>query len=111
MTNKKTMSLAMVLLAGVLLLVAFWLYVGDLYGNSFLFKRPDHGACFTIEADVTNAQGKNRIPELKEAMRKRFHFFGTRVYWEPLSETRFQVYAPISDPKSVQEAKDMVFRR
>ena len=61
MTNSKTLAISAGLLAGVLLLVAFWLYVGNRVGRSLLSKPPEHGVTFTIEADLSDAQGTNRF--------------------------------------------------
>jgi preprotein translocase subunit SecD len=111
MTNTKTLAISAGLLAGVLLLVAFWLYVGNRVRGSFLSKAPEHGVCFTIEADLFDAQGTNAVPELREAIRKRFDRFGTRIFWEPVTQTRFRVYAPIADTNAAKEAQDLAWRR
>jgi len=111
MTNRKTLAISAGLLAGVLLLVAFWLYVGNRVGSSLLAKAPEHGVCFTIEADLSDAQGTNAIPELREAIRKRFDKFGTRIFWEPITQTQFRVHVPIADENAAREAQDLAWRR
>ena len=111
MTNSKTLAISAGLLAGVLLLVAFWLYVGNRVGRSVLSKPPEHGVCFTFEADLSDAQGTNAVPELKEAIRKRFDKFGTRIFWEPITQTQFRVHAPIVDKNAAKEAQDLAWRR
>lgn len=99
------------LLVGLLSFVAFWSYVAVRVRSSPLTKPPEHGVCFTIETDLTGAPGPNGIPELQETVRKRFDQFGTRIFWEPISQTRFRIHAPIVDEAAAKAAQDLAWRR
>ncbi len=73
-----------------------------------LSKPPDHGLCFTLEAD---AQGIGEVPALKQAILKRFSRFGTRIFWEPISEARFKVYTPAIHEDAFETASELVWHR
>ncbi len=76
---------------------------------ALLSKPPSHGAVFVVEADLSQANGNsNALPDLKETIRRRFAKFGFSMYCESLSASRFRVFAPITDSKTVSAAKSMI---
>ena len=82
------------------------------YRQAALFSQPpQHGTAFVLEADLSKAHGDtNVLATLKEAVRKRFWKLGVRIFWEPISETRIRVVAPIVENKDADAARDFIIR-
>jgi preprotein translocase subunit SecD len=65
-------------------------------------KPPEHGTVFVIEADFSQARGNpNALAALKETIMRRLDKYGTRIYWEPVSDTRARVSTPVTDAKAL----------
>lgn len=77
-----------------------------------LSQPPPHGMSFMFEADLSATPGDtNALANLKEAIRKRFDKLGVRIFWEPVSNTRFRVVAAIENDETVELAKSFITRR
>ncbi len=107
--KKKVFILATPFVLLLVLVAVFWFVLGR--QTASLLKPPEHGVRFTIQAETSAAKNANEIAELENAIRKRFARFGVRIFWEPVSETRFRVYAPIVNRAAIDEATALVSRR
>ncbi len=87
-----------------------WLYLSH-NQYKFLTSQPEHGVCYTFELEDANPQGTNAVPDFKAAIGKRFSKFGSSIFWEGVSPTRFRVYAPILDREAAEAAAALVSQR
>jgi preprotein translocase subunit SecD len=107
---KKNFLIVAVAIIGSVLALVGGLRLNRIFQERMLLSKPEHGICFAAEADVSSAQGKDVISEVKEAIRKRFYRFGAQIFWEPISQREFRIYVPIRD-KYASDAGDLVWQR
>ena len=75
-----------------------------------LVSAPSHGTSFTIEADLSKAQGDPKIMANLEAMlRGRFSKLGLNVFLESISDSKIRIVAPITEAKQVDTVSHAVF--
>jgi len=78
--------------------------------TALLSKPPAHGSSFIIEADFSQAGlDTNNLARLKDAIQRRASKFGTRIFWEPISESRVRVRAAVTNPEDAQAASRALF--
>ena len=77
---------------------------------TLLSKPPAHGASFLIEADFSRAGvGTNDLTKLKDAVQRRAHKLGVRIFWEPISESRVRVLAAINNSEKIDAVGRALF--
>jgi preprotein translocase subunit SecD len=78
--------------------------------TALLSKPPAHGASFIIEADLSkSAVDTNNLARLKDAIQRRASKFGTKIFWEPISESRVRVMTAITNPEDTQAVSRALF--
>ncbi len=107
---KSFLKFALPLAVLVILMGSVWLYIFR-QADRPLSKAPVHGVCFTVEADLPGGQGAGAIEDLKKAIGHRFSRFGTRIFLEPVTQTRFRVYIPILDKMALETASAIASQR
>ncbi len=88
---------------------AFWWYMTQ--QQSPLTKPPEHGVCFTLEVAAEDWRNPEATATARKAITRRFQVLGARTFWEPVSATQFRVYAPLTDPTSIETASGLVSER
>jgi SecD/SecF fusion protein len=79
--------------------------------TALLSQPPEHGTSFVVEVDLSQVHGNtNVLANLQETMNRRFNRFGTRIFLEPVSESRIRIVAPITDEKQVAASKSLISR-
>lgn len=78
--------------------------------TALLSKPPAHGLSFVIEPDFSQVGvDTNNLARLRDAIQGRASKFGTKIFWEPLSESRIRVLAAITNPEDTQSASRALF--
>jgi len=100
------------IMAGLVLgLACLSVYLGQRQ-TTLLSRPPLHGSAFLIEADLSGTPGvTNAMARIKARLKNRFSKFGTRIYWEPVSESRARISVPIADARAGETAKNLISRR
>ncbi len=93
----------------LVLMAVFWFYLGR--QTTPLSKPPEHGVCFTIRTEQSAAESPQAIAELKDTISRRFYHFGARIFWQPVSQSEFRVYAPIVEPGAVEKAAALAWQQ
>jgi preprotein translocase subunit SecD len=96
---------------GGLLCLLVTLGIYRLYPRTALLSKPPiHGSSFVIEADFSQAAlDTNNLARLREAIQRRASKFGTKIFWEPISESRVRVLAAIKNPEDTQAVSRTLF--
>jgi preprotein translocase subunit SecD len=78
--------------------------------TALLSNPPTHGSSFVIEADLSHTDvDTNNLAKLKDAIQRRASRFGTKIFWEPISESQVRVMAAITNPEDAQAASRALF--
>lgn len=105
-----------ILLISALLAINIILLVGlvnylDHQATAPLFKPPEHGTEFLIEADFSQSSGDTNMLALEKALQKRLASMGTHAFMKPISASQLRMMLPATDSNTVEEVRDNIIRR
>ena len=107
----RTILIVCAIVVGSLLLLTGLSFYLSRQRVALLSEPPEHGTAFVIDADLSPAHGDtNTLAMLRETLRQRFSKNDTRIFWEPVSESRARLLVPIVDEKEVAGAKRLISR-
>jgi SecD/SecF fusion protein len=93
-----------------LFVAAFFLVSSQAHAS--LSRRPAHGMDLLLEVSLLAAHSGSVAPmdQLKDALQKRTRRLGTRMHWEPVSETRVWIALPLTNAEQREIARGVITR-